>query len=98
MKDRIIRFLGGPWIPFFLLIFLISPMAAEAQTKYLLPLGNSITWGKSEESDPPPGQHGYRDHLYDEIHSYGTYTIDFVGGIDDGNYDGWCTVKLIDLY
>ena len=84
MKERIIRFLSGRWIPFFVLVLFLYSLSAEAQTKYLLPLGNSITWGKSEQSAPPPGQHGYRDHLYNDIHSYGSYTIDFVGGRDDG--------------
>ncbi len=58
----------------------------QAQIK-VMPLGNSITWGKAHNAAPIPGEHGYRDHLYDNLSNAG-FTIEMVGPQDDGFYDG----------
>jgi len=60
---------------------------SHAQTKYLLPLGNSITQGKYNKQDPLPGEHGYRQFLYDKIHD--DYSIDFVGTRGTAPYNGY---------
>ena len=47
-----------------------------AQNKKILPLGNSITWGKIDRDSPPIGEHGYRDHLLQNLSGY---NVDLTG-------------------
>jgi lysophospholipase L1-like esterase len=58
--------------------FLITAFSgnAPAQTKRIMPFGNSITWGKSDLA--PPVGHGYRSHLYDLLKD-GGFDIQFAG-------------------
>ena len=58
---------------------------ALAQTKYILPLGNSITLGKSNFQDPAQNagdytSHGYRGYLYQAVHNaIPGLTLEFTG-------------------
>ncbi|MFO7891476.1 MAG: Ig-like domain-containing protein [bacterium] len=77
--------------------FLTYFFTIQAQIK-ILPLGNSITWGKAHKAAPIPGEHGYRDHLYDNLVNAG-YTVQFVGPQDDGSWDGeWHDGATIEQY
>ncbi|MEJ2626934.1 MAG: Ig-like domain-containing protein [bacterium] len=74
-------------------------ITVQAQETYrILPLGNSITWGKAHKAAPIPGEHGYRDHLFDNLYNAG-YDVEFVGPQNDGYYDGeWHDGATIEQY
>ncbi len=81
---------NGSWgkaVPLFFIFIFVAASQVFSQTKYLLPLGNSITQGKIDFNPPPAGQHGYRKPLYDLLHA--DYNVDFVGPLGDAPYYGY---------
>ncbi len=78
----------------FSLGLLLSVMVLQnifAQTT-IMPIGNSITYGVINGQDPPAGQYGYRQTLYDKLNNDASIseTIEFVGDNDAAtNYDAW---------
>jgi len=75
MKKQII-YISKKVIPFFLFLFFLYSGNLTGQTK-IMPLGNSITWGKSNLQPPASGTHGYRKYLYDILPA--DYNVEFVG-------------------
>ncbi|MFO7889551.1 MAG: hypothetical protein R6V04_04355, partial [bacterium] len=73
--EAIIHRIEKVWFISIIFICLLTGVI-QAQIK-ILPLGNSITWGKAHKAAPIPGEHGYRDHLYDNLVNAG-YTVQFV--------------------
>lgn len=57
-------------------ILAFSPLL-HAQIK-IMPIGDSITWGKVNKQPPPPGTEGYRKPLHERLTAGGMSTI-FVG-------------------
>ncbi len=45
-----------------------------SQTK-IMPVGNSITWGKINNQHPPAGSEGYRKPLHDKLTANGISTV-----------------------
>lgn len=84
--EAIIHRIKKVWFVSFLFICLFSG-TIQAQIK-ILPLGNSITWGKAHKAGPIPGEHGYRDHLYENLINAGYSNVQFVGPQNDDSYDG----------
>jgi len=81
----------------FVFVLLLTPLIASAQTdNTIMPMGNSITWGKVDRAAPPAGTHGYRDELFNRLVGN---SINFVGpqpgngyyngAYDDGPYEGY---------
>jgi len=66
-------------------VLLSSVHAVAQEVKYILPLGNSITLGKSNFTSPTQSAadhttHGYRGYLYNAVHTaIPGFTIEFTG-------------------
>ncbi len=65
------------------ILFFFSGSGLLAQTK-IMPVGNSITWGKVNNQPPPAGSEGYRKPLHEELTANGISTV-FVG--DSGSVE-----------
>ncbi len=71
------RRLGIFTVPIFVVLLSMITGYGYAQTKYILPLGNSITQGKYDGHDPAANEYGYRKFLFDELNP--EYNVAFVG-------------------
>ncbi len=94
--EAIINRIKKAW---FISTAIVCLLSGTIQAQYkILPLGNSITWGKAHQSAPIPGEYGYRDHLYVNLSNAG-YTVEFVGPQESGPYDGeWHDGATIEQY
>jgi len=57
-------------------LLLFSATKVLAQTR-IMPIGNSITWGKVSNQPPPPGTSGYRKPLHDKL----TADVNTIGNV-----------------
>ncbi|MBN2030311.1 Ig-like domain-containing protein [bacterium] len=64
-----------------ILFFFESDLLAQTR---IMPVGNSITWGKVNNQAPPAGTEGYRKPLHEKLTANGISTV-FVG--DSGSVD-----------
>ena len=71
----------------FVLLCCALATALTAQIK-LMPVGDSITWGKINNAPPPAGTQGYRKPLYEQLVGK---SITFVGDSGAVNYQGHFT-------
>ncbi|MBN1894746.1 hypothetical protein JW906_09635, partial [bacterium] len=73
------------------LLALIGWAGAQAiAADRIMPVGNSITWGKVNNAPPPAGEEGYRKYLFDLLDADATNFpagIEFVGS--EGVYKGY---------
>jgi hypothetical protein len=73
--------------PFFILITIwlfLSITTLFAETKRIMPLGDSITNGATDGSNPISKRMGYRAPLYRQLID-ANYSVDFVGSLQTGN-------------